>query len=140
MENWKTTYMCQPEGFMIKGKEHLVCKLHKSMYGLKQLGRIWHHTLKQGLEKLCFTAGEANSTVFFRFQGNSIKIAGWYVNDGLLATDSSIMMKKMVDDIGGSFDIQDLSEPEMLLGIRIKCNWDDSPITTHIHQHHSQML
>ena len=33
-------------------------------------------------------------------------------------------MKKMVHDIGGSFDIQDLSEPERLLGIRIKCNQD----------------
>ena len=31
-------------------------------------------------------------------------------------------MKKMVEDIGGSFNIQDLGEPERLLGIRIKCN------------------
>ena len=117
-------YMRQPEGFMVKGKEHLVCKLYKSMYGLKQLGRIWHHTLKQGLEKLGFTAGEADSTIFFRFQGNSIQIAGWYVDDRLLATNSSAMMKKMVDDIGGSFDIQDLGKPERLLGIRIKHNRD----------------
>ena len=117
-------YMRQPEGFMVKGKEHLVCKLHKSMYSLKQLGRIWHHTLKQGLEKLGFTAGEANSTIFFRFQGNSIEIAGWYVDDGLLAADSSTTMKKMIDDIGGSFDIQDLGKPERLLGIRIKRNRD----------------
>ena len=114
--------MCQPEGFTVKGKEHLVCKLHKSMYGLKQSGRVWHHTLKQGLEKLGFTAGEADSTVFFRFHGNSIKIVGWYVDDRLLAADSSMTMKKMVDDIGGSFNIQDLGEPERLLGIRIKHN------------------
>ena len=60
----------------------------------------------------------------FRFQGNSIEIAGWYVDDGLLAADSSTTMKKMVDDIGGSFDIQDLGEPERLLGIRIKHNRD----------------
>ena len=94
------------------------------MYGLKQLGRVWHHTLRQGLEKLGFTAGEADSTVFFRFQGNSIEIAGWYVDDGLLAANSCTTMKRMVDDIGGSFDIQDLGEPERLLGIRIKHNRD----------------
>ena len=113
-------YMCQPEGFTAKGEEHLVCKLYRSMYRLKQSGHVWHQTLKQGLGKLGFTAGETNSTVFFRFQGNSIKIVGWYVNDGLLATNSSTSMKKMVEDIGGSFDFQDLGEPERLLCIRVK--------------------
>ena len=39
-------YMRQPEGFIEKGKEHLVCKLKKGLYGLKQSGRVWHETLK----------------------------------------------------------------------------------------------
>lgn len=29
-------YMQQPDGFSVKGKEKLVCKLKRSMYGLKQ--------------------------------------------------------------------------------------------------------
>ena len=58
-------YMCQPKGFITKGQEHLICKLNKSIYGLKQSGHVWHQTLKQGLEKLGFKAGEANTTVFF---------------------------------------------------------------------------
>ena len=28
--------MRQPEGFMVEGKEHLVCQLKCSIYGLKQ--------------------------------------------------------------------------------------------------------
>ena len=34
-------YMQQPEGFLVAGQEELVCKLRKSIYGLKQAGRAW---------------------------------------------------------------------------------------------------
>ena len=69
--------MCQPEGFVEEGKEGMVCKLNKGVYGLKQLGRVWHQTLKRELEKIGFKPGEADSTIFFHFrQGNTIDIAG----------------------------------------------------------------
>ena len=38
-------YMKQPDGFPVKGKEHLVCKLKKSIYCLKQSPRCWHEAL-----------------------------------------------------------------------------------------------
>ena len=121
----KDVYMRQPEGFIEPGKERLVCKLLKGVYGLKQSGRVWHHLLKTKLKNIRFKAGEADMTVYFRCsQGGSIEIAGWYVDDGLLATNSTQVMDKMVNDIRGSFDIQDLGEPDQLLGIRISRNRD----------------
>ena len=35
-------YMKQPEGFAVKGKKEPVCKLNKSLYGLKQSPRMWY--------------------------------------------------------------------------------------------------
>ena len=35
-------YMDQPEGFVVPGKEDLVCKLKRSLYGLKQSPRHWY--------------------------------------------------------------------------------------------------
>lgn len=38
-------YMCQPEGYEVKGREKQVCKLNKSIYGLKQSVRDLTNTL-----------------------------------------------------------------------------------------------
>ena len=116
-------YMRQPEGFIETGKEDLVCKLKKGIYGLKQLGRVWHQTLKREMYKIGFISGKADSTIFFKFRNNgSVQLVGWYVDDGLLATNSSETMDSMVTAIKGSFEIQDLGEPVRLLGIAINRN------------------
>ena len=43
-------FMKQPEGFVEEGKEHLVCKLKQSLYGLKQSPRCWNYTLDAHLK------------------------------------------------------------------------------------------
>ena len=44
-------YMSQPEGFVVPGKEHLVC-LKKLLYGLKQSPRQWYAKLNDMFMKL----------------------------------------------------------------------------------------
>jgi Reverse transcriptase (RNA-dependent DNA polymerase) len=46
-------YMQQPEGFEVGRPEH-VCKLRKSLYGLKQAGRVWNKTLQSVLLSMGF--------------------------------------------------------------------------------------
>jgi Reverse transcriptase (RNA-dependent DNA polymerase) len=126
-------YMHQPEGFAIEGKEDFVCKLNKGVYGLKQSGRVWYQTLRAELEKLGFKSGQADQTVYFqRHDNGDFKIAGWYVDDGLLAANSKQSMDRMVKDISNVFEIQDLGEPTRLLGIKIDRHQSNG--TIHISQ------
>ena len=52
-------YMEQPEGFIAKGEENKVCRLVRSLYGLKQAGRVWNrtfaHTIKRNLASTLYT-------------------------------------------------------------------------------------
>ena len=43
-------YMEKPEGFIKKGHDNKVCKLRKSIYGLKQASRSWNHRFDQDVK------------------------------------------------------------------------------------------
>ena len=60
--------MKQPEGFEVSSKpgDLLVCKLQKSLYGLKQSGRNWYFTLKKYLESIGFVACVHDCCLFVR--------------------------------------------------------------------------
>ena len=45
-------YMLQPEGYVQSGKEHLVCKLEMSLYGLKQSPRCLNRALQENWRSL----------------------------------------------------------------------------------------
>jgi len=55
-------YMEQLQGLVHQGGEHLVCKLHKSLYGLKQSPRAWNQKLDVFLKSIEFMKSEADPT------------------------------------------------------------------------------
>lgn len=59
-------YMAQPEGYEIGSK---VCKLNKSLYGLKQSPRMWNQRFDNYVLKLKFNRCESDSCLYVKFEG-----------------------------------------------------------------------
>ena len=61
-------YMKQPEGFVEKQKEHLVCKVKHSLYGLKQSPRCWNSVLDVQLKRMGFEQSSSDPCIFIPCQ------------------------------------------------------------------------
>ena len=53
-------YMMQPDGFITEGQEHMVCMLHKSIYGLKQASRSWNKRFDHVIKTFGFDQNDEN--------------------------------------------------------------------------------
>ena len=74
--------MSHPKGFAVKGHEHKVCKLVKSLHGLKQAPRAWYEKLTEHLLKLNFKHYDLNvETLFVKKVGKTMVYLVVYVDD-----------------------------------------------------------
>ena len=69
-------YMMQPEGFIAKNQEHMVCKLKRSIYGLKQASRSWNIRFDQAIKSFGFEQNLDKSRVY---KGHQDKVVTFLV-------------------------------------------------------------
>jgi hypothetical protein len=62
-------YMDQPQRFVQDGKEDLVCKLKKSLYGLKQSPRAWYQGIDMLFTHECFSRRQADHSFVCQANG-----------------------------------------------------------------------
>ena len=60
-------YMEQPPGFVAQGESsNMVCRLHRSLYGLKQSPRAWFGRFSAVVQQFGMVRSEADHSVFYR--------------------------------------------------------------------------
>ena len=77
-------FMTQPPGFKDHSRPDFVCKLHKSLNGLKQAPRAWFERLSSFLQQLGFTGSRTDPFLFIFHQHNIVSYLLVYVDDILL--------------------------------------------------------
>ncbi|GKD58132.1 retrotransposon protein, putative, ty1-copia subclass [Tanacetum coccineum] len=74
-------YMVQPEGFVKPNHPRKVCKLHRSIYGLKQASRSWNKRFDEEIKRFGFTQNLDESCVYQKASGSNVTFIILYVDD-----------------------------------------------------------
>ena len=109
--------MRQPPGYELKGKEELVCKLRKSIYGLKQSPRCWNEKLCNHLKSLGFKKSGVDSCVFIQSGGKGMKIIAVYVDDLILIAKTLAEIEQMKEGLSETFKMKDMGQLRYCPGI-----------------------
>ena len=110
-------FMRQPEGFVIEGQEHLVCKLKRSLYGLKQSPCCWNSTLDEYLKRLGFVQ-LTNDPCINVASGGEI-IVGVYVGDVVVAGECEKLVEDFKRLLSERLEVKDLGKLHYFLGMTI---------------------
>jgi len=113
-------YIEQPKGYVKKGKEHKVYKLHKALYDLRQAPRAWFSCIESHFMKDGFQKCPSEQTLFIkRSSGGNILIVSIYVDDLIYTSNDTCMMIKFKNSMMQAFDMSNLGKMRFFLGIEI---------------------
>ncbi|CAJ2653166.1 unnamed protein product [Trifolium pratense] len=112
-------YMDIPPGFEDKFGSN-VCKLNKSLYGLKQSPRAWFEKFTYSMKKQGYIQGQADHTLFTKFsQDGKIVVLIVYVDDIVLTGDDIVEMARVKEKLALDFEIKDLGSMRYFLGMEV---------------------
>ena len=127
-------YMSQPEGFVDPDRPNHVCKLKKSIYGLKQSARCWNTTLDEYLKSVGYCKSKADECIYVKSvkeaSGHiSFVILGVYVDDIIPVSNDPAMLKAEKAALCERFEMIDQGEIHYLLGLSIKRDRESRTLT-----------
>ncbi|KAL8157716.1 hypothetical protein AgCh_002428 [Apium graveolens] len=117
-------YMDQPKGFVASGNERKVCRLVKSIYGLKQAPIDCHKKYDETVLDFEFLVNESNKCVSYKVSGNDCVIMCLYVDDILLFGTNIEIIKETKSLLKRHFEIKDMGKASIILGIKLTQSTD----------------
>lgn len=101
--------MTHPDGFQVPGKEHHVCKLKKSLYGLQQSPRQWYKRFVSYKVEIDYIRSEYDCCVYQnKLKDDSFIYLVIYVDDMLIVVKDMYDIQKLKGLLSAEFEIKDL--------------------------------
>jgi len=111
--------MEQPPGFVAQGESDKVCRLRKSLYGLKQSSRAWFGKFSQALECFGMKKSTSDHSVFYQRSDNGITLLVVYVDDIVITGNDVSGITSLKTFLQGQFHTKDLGQLKYFLGIEV---------------------
>ncbi|CAI7888651.1 unnamed protein product [Closterium sp. NIES-54] len=111
-------FMAQPEGF--DDGSGRVLKLKKALYELKQAPRQWYLKLRGVLEEIGFTPSTVDHSLFMLGEGEQRSFMVVYVDDILIFSPSSDLVKEVMLKLEDKFKCKALGDVSFYLGLHIE--------------------
>ena len=112
--------MKHPEGFTMKGKEEMVCRLKKSLYGLKQSSETWYQKFDSYIQDLGFNISQVEHCVYNKQVKDHFIYVALYVDDMFILGNNVDLIKEVNHQLSSKFDMKELGLEHFIVGMEIK--------------------
>lgn len=124
-----------PKG--VTAREGIVCKLNKSLYGLKQASRCWNEKFNSLLQKFNFVQNMADPCVYYGNFKNEKAYLALYV-DGLVFVNSQNLLNSILNHLKLAFEIS-IGNANYFVGMQIERVRENAIIFIHQQAYEQRM-
>ncbi|KAL0423503.1 UNVERIFIED_CONTAM: Retrovirus-related Pol polyprotein from transposon RE2 [Sesamum radiatum] len=110
-------YMSPPDGYCLPPGH--VCRLKRSLYGLKQASRQWNQEFTTQIVAFGFIQSKHDYCLFTKKSGDSFLVLLLYVDDILVAGTSAELITEVKNYLDRVFTIKDLGVAKYFLGLEV---------------------
>jgi hypothetical protein len=111
--------MEQPPGCVDQTHPNLVCRLKKTLYGLKQALKAWLDKIRQYLITSGFQTSNADFSLYVKKTDHGILVIVIYVDDLIITGDSDGDISDLKNLLKQKFEMKDLGELRYFLSIEV---------------------
>ncbi|KAL7284387.1 hypothetical protein ACG7TL_001677 [Trametes sanguinea] len=131
-------YMRQPP--LYENGHADVCRLHRTLYGLKQSGREWNLELDTAFKKLRFMRLISDQCVYIRTATDALCIVAVHVDDMTMLTSSAEATAALKRELAAHFEISDPGPIRQVVGLEVTRDRSASTLALRQSQHIDRIL
>ena len=113
---------------MTQEKENFVCKLSKSLYGLKQSPRYWNNSFDQFMNELGFAQTASDSCIYIEENQTIFCVVAVYVDDIIIGCESEKEINDIKSALTQRFEMRDLGPLKYFLGVNVIQNVEQGTV------------